>query len=158
MVVFFFIIYQYELAIGYTCVACILNPSPCPSPLYPSRLSQTNDFGSPASYIKLALVICFTYGNAKVSMLFSQITPPLFWVELYLSPQIDMSGFPGSTRGKEPACQCRRLKRRGLNPWVRKSPWKRAWANHSSTLSWRIPWTEEPEGLQSIGAQRVGHN
>ena len=29
---------------------------------------------------------------------------------------------------------------------------------HSSTLAWRIPWTEEPGGLQSIGSQRVGHN
>ena len=29
---------------------------------------------------------------------------------------------------------------------------------HSSVLAWRIPWTEEPGGLQSIGLQRVGHN
>ena len=29
---------------------------------------------------------------------------------------------------------------------------------HSSILAWRIPWTEEPEGLQSMGSQRVGHN
>ena len=28
---------------------------------------------------------------------------------------------------------------------------------HSSILSWRILWTEEPDGLQSIGSQRVGH-
>ena len=31
-------------------------------------------------------------------------------------------------------------------------------ATHSSILAWRIPWTEEPGGLQSIGSQRVGHN
>ena len=30
-------------------------------------------------------------------------------------------------------------------------------APHSSTLAWRIPWTEEPGGLQSVGLQRVGH-
>ena len=29
---------------------------------------------------------------------------------------------------------------------------------HSSTLAWRIPWTEEPDGLQSMGWQRVGHS
>ena len=29
---------------------------------------------------------------------------------------------------------------------------------HSSILVWRIPWTEEPGGLQPIGSQRVGHN
>ena len=30
-------------------------------------------------------------------------------------------------------------------------------AIHSSTLAWRIPWTEEPGGLQSMESQRVGH-
>ena len=30
-------------------------------------------------------------------------------------------------------------------------------APHSSTLAWRIPWTEEPGGLQSLGSQRVRH-
>ena len=29
---------------------------------------------------------------------------------------------------------------------------------HSSMLGWRIPWTEEPGGLQSMGSQRVGHD
>ena len=31
-------------------------------------------------------------------------------------------------------------------------------ASHSSILAWRIPWTEEPSRLQSIGSQRVRHN
>ena len=31
-------------------------------------------------------------------------------------------------------------------------------AAHSSVLAWRIPWTEEPGGLWSVGLQRVGHN
>ena len=31
-------------------------------------------------------------------------------------------------------------------------------ATHSSILAWRIPWTEEPGGLQSMGLQRVGHD
>ena len=31
-------------------------------------------------------------------------------------------------------------------------------ATHSSILTWRIPWTEEPGGLQSMGSQRVGHD
>ena len=31
-------------------------------------------------------------------------------------------------------------------------------ATHSIILAWRIPWTEEPRGLQSMGCQRVGHN
>ena len=36
-------------------------------------------------------------------------------------------GFPGSASGKEPACQCRRHKRCGFNPWVGKIPWRRKW-------------------------------
>ena len=36
-------------------------------------------------------------------------------------------GRPGGASGKEPACQCRRPKRRGFNPWVRKIPQRRAW-------------------------------
>ena len=31
-------------------------------------------------------------------------------------------------------------------------------ATHSSILAWRIPWTKEPSGLQSMGSQRIGHN
>ena len=31
-------------------------------------------------------------------------------------------------------------------------------ATHSSILDWKIPWTEEPGGLQSMGSQRVGHD
>ena len=31
-------------------------------------------------------------------------------------------------------------------------------ATYSSILAWRIPWTEEPGGLQSIGSQRIGHD
>ena len=36
-------------------------------------------------------------------------------------------GFPGGTSGQEPACQCRRHKRDGFDPWVGKIPWRRAW-------------------------------
>ena len=35
---------------------------------------------------------------------------------------------------------------------------ERAMAPHSSTLAWKIPWTEEPDRLQSMGSLRVGHN
>ena len=35
---------------------------------------------------------------------------------------------------------------------------EKAMALHSSTLAWKVPWAEEPGGLQSMGPQRVGHN
>ena len=34
-------------------------------------------------------------------------------------------------------------------------PLEKEMANHSSTLAWKIPWTEEPGGLQAMGSQRV---
>ena len=35
---------------------------------------------------------------------------------------------------------------------------EKAMAPHSSTLAWKIPWTEESDGLQSMGSRRVGHD
>ena len=37
-------------------------------------------------------------------------------------------------------------------------PLEKEMATHSSILAWRIPWTEEPGGLQSKESQRIGHN
>ena len=46
--------------------------------------------------------------------------------------------------------------------WVRSLGWEDAlekeMAIHSSTIAWKIPWTEEPGRLQSMGSPRVGHN
>ena len=46
--------------------------------------------------------------------------------------------------------------------WIRSLGWEdlleKGTANHSRTLAWRIPWTEEPGRLPSIGSLRVGHN
>jgi len=46
--------------------------------------------------------------------------------------------------------------------WVpslgREEPLEQGMAAHSSILAWRIPWTEEPGGLQSMELQRVGHD
>ena len=40
----------------------------------------------------------------------------------------------------------------------RADPLEKEMAAHSSVLAWRIPWTEEPGGLQSTGWQRAGHD
>ena len=58
---------------------------------------------------------------------------------------------------KESACQCRQHKRCGFDPWVRKIPWSRKW-QPLQHFCWKIPWTEEPGGLLSMGSQRVGHD
>ena len=57
--------------------------------------------------------------------------------------------FPGGASGKEPACQRRRHERPGDDLL------EEGKATQSSTPAWRIPWAEEPGGLQSTGSQRV---
>ena len=62
-------------------------------------------------------------------------------------------GFPGGLDGKEATCNVGDL---GLIPgW--EDPLEKGMATHSCILPWRIPWTEEPGGLQSTESQRVGH-
>ena len=60
--------------------------------------------------------------------------------------------FPGGSNGL-PAVQ---------ETWVQSLGWEgtleKDMAPHSSPLAWKIPWTEEPCGLHSMGLQRVGHN
>ena len=68
-------------------------------------------------------------------------------------PSYNATVFPGGTSGKEPAGQCRRHKRQGFEPWGHEDPLKKEMATHSSILAWRIPWTEEPDGLQPMVLQ-----
>ena len=55
-----------------------------------------------------------------------------------------LKGFPGVTSGKEPACQSKRARRKGFNPWVRKIPWRSAW------LSTVVLLPENPHGQRSL--------
>ena len=48
--------------------------------------------------------------------------------------------------------------RPGFDSWVRKISLEKGMATHSSILDWRIPQTEEPGGLQSMGLQRGRHD
>ena len=63
-------------------------------------------------------------------------------------------GFPGGSEDKAFACNAGDP---GLIPGLGR-PLEKEMATHSSLLAWRIPWTEEPGGLQSTGLQRVGHD
>ena len=60
--------------------------------------------------------------------------------------------------GEESTSQHRRHRRCRFDPWVGKIPWRRKWQPTPIFLAWKIPWTEEHGGLQSMGSQRVGHN
>ena len=47
----------------------------------------------------------------------------------------------------------------GMNVWESLDPWReKVMATQSRTLAWKIPWTEEPGRLQSMGSLRVGHD
>ena len=63
-------------------------------------------------------------------------------------------GFPSGSDGKESACN---EEDPGSIPGLGRSP-EEEMATHSSILACRIPWTEEPGGLQSMGSQRVGQD
>ena len=63
-------------------------------------------------------------------------------------------GFPGGSDGKESTGSAGDL---GLIlGW--EDPLEKGMATHSSILAWRIPWTEDAGGLQSMGSQTMGHD
>ena len=65
--------------------------------------------------------------------------------------------FPGGSAVKNPPAmqEPQEIQVQSLG---QKNPLEKDMATHSSILAWRIPWTEEPGGLQSMGSQRVGHD
>ena len=63
-------------------------------------------------------------------------------------------GFPGGSDGKETACNAGDQ----VQSLSGEDPLEKEMATHSSILTWKIPWTEEPGVLQSMGSQRVGHD
>ena len=79
-------------------------------------------------YLSLSVCICF------------------FWFSIYV-------GFPSGPVKNLPAVQETQVQSLG-----QEDPLEEVMATHSSILAWRIPWTEEPGRLQSMGSQRVGHD
>ena len=65
-------------------------------------------------------------------------------------------GFPGGAGGGEPTCQRRRQMR--VPSLGQEDPLEEEMATHSSILAWRISWSEEPGGLQTMGKDRVRHD
>ena len=64
-------------------------------------------------------------------------------------------GFPGVSDGKVSAHNAGDT---GSTPGLGRFSLEKEMATHSSTLAWKIPWTEEPGRLQSIRSLRVGHD
>ena len=74
----------------------------------------------------------------------------------YLSLLGLLQAFLGGSVGKESACNAGDP----IQSWVRKIPtgYGKEMAMYSSILAWRIPWTEEPSRLQSVGSQELNTN
>ena len=78
----------------------------------------------------------------------------LKWLNTYAQKN---KGFPHGASGKEHTCQCRRYKRRGFNPWVRKISWRRAWQPTPVFLLGESHGQRSLAGYsQCKGSQRVG--
>ena len=67
------------------------------------------------------------------------------------------SGFPGGSVVNNLPANAGDTREMSSIPGLRRSP-REGNGNHSSILAWRIPQSEEPGGLQSVGSQRVGHS
>ena len=104
-------------------------------PLTESSISYRRASGTrPAGFQSTVIEQILPYGESYQVIGF----PVLLKIILVLCYSIIFSS-------KEPACQCRRCKRHSFNLWVGKIPWRRAW--QPSSLSWGVPWTEEPGEL-----------
>ena len=103
--------------------------------------------GYPLQYSGLENSMDYTvHGVSKSQTLLSDFQLSLSMIQL---------GFPGGSDGKESICNVGDL---GSIP-SQEDPIEKGMATHStSILAWRIPWTEEPDRLQSMGSQRLGHN
>ena len=69
----------------------------------------------------------------------------------------ETKGFPGALVVKNPPADAGDTEIR-VQSLGRDDPPEEEMATHSSVLAWKMPWTEEPGGLQAVGSQRVGHD
>ena len=83
---------------------------------------------------------------------------PIWMPAWFIIRLLPIVGLPRWLTGRESTWQCRKHRRCNYDLWGRKIPRRRNPATHSSILAWKIPWTEEPGRLQSIGLKRVGQS
>ena len=110
-----------------------------------------NNVGSNTRIIDFFL--CSSESNAKLELTFIIIN---LWGSLLICRPVQSElRLPRWLSGKESACQCRRCKKCGFSPWVRKI----SWVGNGNALQYScLAWTEEPGRQQSMGSQRVRHD
>ena len=114
------------------------------SPYYLFLLVSPSLFFIPVNWF----LLCYIHSFAFVSR-FQFVFPCL----TYFTKDKIIPSFPGGSDGKESACNARHF---GSTPGL--DPLEEGMATHSSILTWRISWTEEPDGLQSMASHRVVHD
>ena len=68
-----------------------------------------------------------------------------------------ISGYPGGSAVKESSCNAGDAQVTRVRFLGQEDSLEKEMATHSSMPAWKIPWTEEPGGRQSIASQRIGH-
>ena len=102
-------------------------------------------------YICLYNIYLYTY------IVYRYILYTYIYVYVYKCVYIYI-GFSGGAGGKEHTCHYRRHKGHRFDPLGQEDSLEEGMTICSSILAWRIPWREEPDGLQSTGSQRVRHD
>ena len=97
----------------------------------------------------------FLYSSGSVLLIPERDAPSS--INNFMLPSSSL-GFPGGASGKESTCQGKKHEATRVQSLSREDPLEEEMATHSSILAWRIPWREEPGGLQSMGSQKVRHN
>ena len=112
--------------------------------VYKYQFQSPNSPHPTPSFPPCSPYIC-SYICTSISALQMRSSVPFFWDSQVVLVVKNLSANAGDIRDS------------GLIPGSGRSM-EESMATHSSVLAWRIPWTEDPGGLQSIGLQRVGHN
>ena len=76
----------------------------------------------------------------------------------YKLGEVKEVGFPGDASGKRTRLPMQEMQETQAQPLGQEDALEEGMATPSIILVWRIPWTEEPSELQSMGSQRVGHD
>ena len=82
---------------------------------------------------------------------------PTLWADALISEPAGKP-LPGGTVVKNLPAYAGDAKKRWVRSLGQEDPLDEEMATHSRILAWKIPWTEEPGGLQSMGSKRIGHN
>ena len=99
-------------------------------------------------------ILCYVYSTTTTTIT-TVIVNSCF--SMYI-PWRPSKGFPDGASGKDPACQCRRHKRCGFDPWAGKVSGRRTCNPLQYSCPGESPWTAEPGSLQSMGSQRDVHD